>query len=191
MQDTSIALTYDFDKKYVITSVYIYVKSTFREYASFYANVENKTKPSRRRSVCKNRRNFRRAAAGWAASDTMREKGAKERSAAPFRLAYSLSRNRGEWLTFRRPRRCSSGRVRLPSKYWFARSRNARVATRVVSSGLLADAFVQTFILGLLSPLEPEFPSRHLACLHPRWNLAKSFKDFLSFSEFREKFYMN
>jgi len=74
------------------------------------------------------------------------EKGGKREVSSPLSLCFVLSfSDRGEWLTFRRPRRCSSGRKRLPSKYWFARPRNARVATRRIEGGFLPDVFVQAF----------------------------------------------
>jgi len=76
------------------------------------------------------------------------EKGGKREVSSPLSLCFVLSfSDRGEWLTFRRPRRCSPGRKRLPSKYWFARPRNARVATRRIEGGFLPTnrLFVQAF----------------------------------------------
>ena len=78
-------------------------------------------------------------------------KGGQKGDQQPFSLCFILSFSdsyRGEWLTFCRPRRRSSGRKRLPSKYWFARPRNARVANACRIKGcFLPD---RPFVLGLL-----------------------------------------
>jgi len=91
------------------------------------------------------------------------EKRGRKGGQQPFSLCFVLSFSdsyRGEWLTFCRPRRRSSGRKRLPSKYWFARPRNARVANACRIKGcFLPD---RPFVLGLL---RIGFPSRNSAFL--------------------------
>lgn len=95
-------------------------------------------------------------------SDT-RKRGRKRGQQPPFASLRSLFLGRkGEWLMFRRPRRRSSGRKRLPSKYWFARPRNARVATRVVSGEAFSS---RRFCTGVLGLLRIGFPLRHSASL--------------------------
>jgi len=148
------------------------------------AGVKNKTKPSKRPASARNRRNIRRAAARAGRVGRDARKGGEREVSSPLSLRlFSLS-GQG-WVTHVPPASTPFVGTRTPTRQILIRSleeRTRRNACRIRLS--LADAFLQTLVLGLppSAPLpiptpRDEFPSRPIAYLLSGWNPAKSFEE--------------